>query len=99
MSGKPPIEPVTFKDSKKCTQTYDHSHSVTGVPEVVCGEGSDEKAKAIDAAKKGAKPETAADSEAKAHKDERDAKASEAKVAKKAAKNDGVPKSGKTKLA
>jgi hypothetical protein len=48
-----PIEPVTFKDSNECTQTYDHGHSVSGVPDVVCGPGSKEKAIAVDAAKKG----------------------------------------------
>jgi len=93
------MEPVTFKDSKNCTQTYDHSHSVSGVPPVVCGAGSDGKAKAAAIAKDAAASQTPADKKKAANnadpaKDAKDAKASKAKADAKAAKPAG-PKSGK----
>jgi hypothetical protein len=78
------MEPVTFLDSNKCTQTYDHGHSVSGVPPVVCGPGSKEKAVANDAAAAKAKLSGAEKAKLEVNanpaKNAKDAKANEAKA-------------------
>jgi len=79
---------VTFKNGP-CTETYDHSHSVTGGSPRACGPGGKESLEAAAAAKDAPKPKSEADKASDARKDAKaaeDAQATaDAKAAKKAA--------------
>ena len=53
-----PISPITFKDNKGCTHTYDHSHSVMTGSQVECPEVEEDKESSKASVKKGTKEES-----------------------------------------
>jgi hypothetical protein len=76
---------VTFKNGP-CTETYDHSHSVTGGSPKACGAGGKEALEALAKAKDAPKPKSDADKASDARKDAKAAEDAEATASAKTAK-------------